>query len=67
MLRLRLEKGFKNVLSGFMSKMRPRRKSRGAYGNTFGAGSSGCLAVCGRRAVRSSGHVVLLFTPPREE
>jgi hypothetical protein len=37
-----LEKHFEDGLPGFMSKMRHRRKSGGALGNTFGAGSGGC-------------------------
>ena len=50
----------------FRERSREVRLER-RMGNTFSAGSSGYLVVCVRRAVRSSGHVVLLFTPQGEK
>ena len=52
--RLRLGKHFEDGLPGFMSRMRRRRKSGGALGNTSGAGSGGALVGSGKSSFRAS-------------
>jgi hypothetical protein len=62
-LRLRHGRDFKNVLSGFMSRMPRRRRSGGALGNTSGTGSGEWSVVFRMSALRSSGLVNSIRQP----